>query len=381
MARKKQNNNRKKTIQRRAAGPQSAPKARVIQNGARPRNIEHNLIEQMGKKAGMHSANGRMACEMYMHPSRPCVPVIPFATEARRIQGAGLHESAAMSPPHGGVLIQGRRTESVSIGSVGNLGYILFFPDIAGDANGSDTVYTDPSFTGAAGTIDTGTTLGVVEGAMVNQQPVIGNTAATYRKFLGAKMTLKVNEAAADSRDGTVMVYNGRNVLSGVTPASVRGYQATETYPNSVFSTGQEISVRATQGTSPMIVTTTQSFDAFASPSHDRCMGFIFTGFTGTVFDVELEWSCFFWGHQIPRSINPIIDTAAVECLFNCVAQMGNDSVGFSSENASRLNRELLSRAEHHTLLTLPKPLVSGLWPIIKQMAVSAGPALLKALF
>lgn len=381
MARKKQNKNtRGKTIQRQAAGPQRTPKARVTQNGSQPRRVEHNLIEQMGKKAGMHSTNGRMACEMYLSPSKPCVPVIPFSAGLRNINGSGMTQEICTAPPTAGTLFQGRRTETVTLGSNIGLGYILFFPDIAGDPAGSDIVYTDATYLGT-GVIQGGATLGVIEGAMCNAGPTVVQDNATYRKFLSAKITLKVNESAADSREGAVMVYNGHNTLIGQTAAQIKALLATETYPNTVFSDGQEISLRVEQSMTPIVVTAAQTFDAFAVPNRDRCCGLIFTGFAGQQFDVEVEWSCFTWGHQIPRSMAPIIDTAAIECLYNCLSTMGTQSVGYTKEEDGRHTRDLLKLTEHHAILKLPKPIVSGLWPLIKTMALSAGPALLKTLF
>jgi hypothetical protein len=367
--------NKKKTVQQKKRGPRVAKKTVTYVNGAKPRNVRNHLMDMIPRKSGLVSKNCQMACIQAINPMNATLPVMDKPTMEVQLDGAGTpfmsSFTIALTP---GVISNTRRTFECVVGTQG-IGCVYWLPEGASNVYAGDIATTTVAYTQSI--------VGWAGGVGWDRVPSSGaETTGQYvnHKLLGGKLTVMANEEAANSRAGKVIAVQGQDSINGQTISYIESLHGTQSHPSGLFEEGGQLSLRSKPTHNAVSVHnqwTANPLTAFLRGQH---LAFVFVGTPGDTFSIQIETSMFSWGRGIPRSIAPVVDRAAIDCLLSCMLRMELDQVGISRESSGRAFSKFHKDTDEHTLMAAPAASVSGLWPIVKDLARTAGPALLKAI-
>lgn len=330
----------------------------------------------MGRKSGMHSPLGRRACEQWADPLRPGPPVLCGSPVQLQLVDSNPDTESPLAPcePSAGVIRSGRFTIEVTVGT-GGFGFFKYNTSITGFDNVFDISYSTGTYAGASYTNTVGA--GVAFSSLAEMGlSSNGNGISAYT--LGAKFTLRANEEIVAARGGSVAIWETDNVAAVTGPDynSLIREPFVQTYPGGIFDENDALVLRPTPrrysvqnvGVTPGDSNTAEGY---------QC-GFFFKSNPGQSYLMEVEYAVFYWGSTVPRTIDPIMSSAAYDCVASCVYALKNEQIGTTERENGRQVSKLLKHAEHHTVSSTPSPITSAVWPVIKQAAYALGPELMK---
>lgn len=356
-------------------GPQGPLRTAVRTNGQLSTSYkpDHHLLDIMGKKSGTMSKLARRACELWVDPLSPGPAVIPPPISELYLTGATV-STYHPGPVNGGKFVQVKEYITATIGS-GNVGFIFVRPDILGGANNFELMYSTGAY--ASSTLPTG-----VAATGVSRQSIGLEANNTRCMCLATSLILATNPGTVSSRNGTVVAYSGCANIDGLNESNLLNTYGATSYGAAVLDHDDQIVVR---GLPPrnVVANNGASFTGALLGSHvDGVVGFLLHGSPGESFRIEVRAAYFAWSTiGIPRTIDPMISQEAWDCVMTCAIMLMSTSTGNTMGDNSKRAKELYGHAEKHSILGALAPVVSGLWPLIKQTAESAAPAILSALF
>jgi hypothetical protein len=360
-------------VQSQAMGPTHRPAQKNKINGRdETGTTRHHFSEFMGRKTGMNSPADRHACDAMAKPMSNVCPVIPTR---RLIAETGTTDY----PPRPGMLLQRRFTVPVVVGT-GKFGIIGAYNGTSGWTDASDMFYSLSTYAGL--TFPAMNEVGISPHPSMSVNGISAASNSAHWKTtttLGMRFTVVANEQAAANRDSVAYAISLPGQPTGLSYATIQGEVSTREFQASVFADGEQINVLMPRSASAYSTATAGNVDGLDTAVHRGWTGLLFYGTAGAIIDVQVEVAVFYSGINISPSVVPIVSDNAVACAMTCLLLLQSRGAGTTNSENGRYVARIHEEAEMNTVATVPRALLSAAWPVVKQLASTAGTSLLRS--